>query len=124
MSKILIVDDSGLARRSLRRMLEELGHSVEEASDGAEALERYYIGNHDIVFLDIVMQGMFGIEVLEKFRELNPQIRVIMATADIQSSTRDQVQTAGAAGILNKPFNRDSLATILSKVEEKGSAWN
>ena len=40
MSKILIVDDSGLARRTLRQFLEEMGHSVEEATDGAQAIER------------------------------------------------------------------------------------
>jgi two-component system, chemotaxis family, chemotaxis protein CheY len=123
MSKILIVDDSGLARRSLRKMLEDLGHSVDEAADGAEALERYFIGHHDVVFLDIVMQGMYGFEVLEKFRELNPEIRVIMATADIQTSTREHVQAAGAVGIVNKPFTRDALSEILATVEEKGTAW-
>ena len=124
MSKILIVDDSGLARRSLRKVLQDLGHAVEEATDGSEALERYFIERPDLVFLDIVMSGMYGTEVLEKLRELDPEVRVIMATADIQTSTKDQVQAAGAVGILNKPFTAAGVAEVLAKVEEKGDAWN
>ncbi len=124
MSKILIVDDSGLARRSLRKVLEDLGHAVEEATDGAEALERYFIAKPEIVFLDIVMKGMYGTEVLEKLRELDPDVRVIMATADIQTSTREQVQSAGAVGLLNKPFSPASVAEILNQLETKGDAWS
>lgn len=124
MSKILIVDDSGLARRSLRKVLEELGHSVEEAPDGEQAIERYFIERPDIVFLDIVMSGMYGIEVLEKLREFDPEAQVIMATADIQSSTRDLVKSAGAVGILNKPFTPASVSEMLAKLEEKGNGWN
>lgn len=124
MSQILIVDDSSLARRSLRKMLEDLGHTVDEASDGAEALERYSLERHDLVFLDIVMKGMFGSEVLEKLLEMNGDARIIMATADIQTSTRDQLKTAGAAALVNKPFNRPQLDAVVKKVLSEGSAWN
>ena len=124
MSKILIVDDSNLARRSLRKVLEEMGHTVEEASDGEQAIERYFIERPDIVFLDIVMSGMYGTEVLEKLRELDPTARIIMATADIQSSTREIVKSAGASGVLNKPFTSSGVAEILARLEEKGDGWN
>lgn len=123
-ARILIVDDSGLARRLTRQYLEELGHSVEEASDGAAALERYVLNRHDLVVLDMVMHGMYGLEVLGKLRELNPDLRVIVATADIQKSTRDQVREAGAAAIINKPLQRDQLASVLNTVLSGGSAWN
>ncbi|ODU23510.1 MAG: histidine kinase, partial [Verrucomicrobia bacterium SCN 57-15] len=108
-ANILIVDDSGLARRTVRNMLEELGHSVEEAADGAQALERYVLNHHDLVILDMVMHGMYGLEVLSKFRELNPKLPVIIATADIQKSTREQVHAAGAAAMVNKPLNKEEL---------------
>ena len=124
-AKILIVDDSGLARRMLRQMLEEMGHSVEEATDGATALERYYINRHDLVLLDMVMNGMYGLEVLTKIRELNPEVRVIVATADIQTSTRQQVRDAGASAFLTKPFNRQELSGVVSTVLEGGAIkWN
>ncbi|HEX3801090.1 MAG TPA: response regulator [Verrucomicrobiae bacterium] len=123
-SKILVVDDSSLARRLTRRILEELGYEVEEAADGAEALEKYAINGHDLVVLDLVMHGMYGVDVLQKFQELNPKLPVIIATADIQRSTRDQVKSAGAAAIINKPLDKDSLSEILDVVLAGGTVWN
>ena len=123
-ARILVVDDSGLARRTMRRMLEELGHSVDEAADGAEALERYVIHPPEVVLLDMVMHGMYGLEVLVKFRELNPQLPVIIATADIQKSTRDQVRAAGAAAMVNKPLKKEELAIVLATVLAGGVAWS
>lgn len=115
-AKVLIVDDSSLARRTLRKMFEELGHTVEEASDGAQALERYYIHRHDLVMLDMVMDGMYGLEVLAKLRELNPEVPVIVATADIQSSTREQVMAAGATAMVNKPISKKELLEAVSRI--------
>src|SRR5436190_18164907 len=122
--RILIVDDSALSRRTLRNILEGAGYAVEEASDGAQALERYFLNPHDLVLLDIVMDRLSGLEVLTKFRELNPDVRVVMATADIQSSTRDQARDAGAVGIINKPFTKDRLLATVTAVLEGGTVWN
>ena len=123
-AKILIVDDSGLARRLTKQFVEELGHSVEEATDGAQALERYVLNRHDAVILDMVMHGMYGLEVLTKLRELNPKLPVVVVTADIQKSTREQVQSGGAAAIINKPLKREELATVLATVLAGGSVWS
>jgi two-component system, chemotaxis family, chemotaxis protein CheY len=123
-AKVLIVDDSSLARRTLRQLLEEMGHSVEEASDGAQALERYFINRHDLVVLDMVMNGMYGLEVLAKMRELNPEVRVIVASADIQKSTHEQARAAGAAAFVNKPLNRQELTRVVGTVLAGGVAWN
>lgn len=122
--KILVVDDSSLARRITRKILEELGHEVEEAPGGAQALEQYALNQHDLVVLDMLMTGMYGLEVLQKLKELNPSLPVIVASADIQRSTRDQVKEAGAAGMVNKPVNRDELAEILELVWKGEAAWN
>ena len=91
-AKILVVDDSGLARRLIRKILEELGHEVEDVSDGAQALERYLLNRHDAVILDLLMHGMYGVDVLEKLKQLNPDLPVIIASADIQRTTREQVK--------------------------------
>ncbi|PWU18354.1 MAG: response regulator [Verrucomicrobia bacterium] len=123
-SKILIVDDSGLARRLIRKILEELGHEVEEVSDGAQALERYVLNHHDVIVLDLLMHGMYGVEVLRKFKELNPDLPVIVATADIQRTTREQVREAGAVALLNKPVTKEQLAEVLSVVLAGGTVWN
>lgn len=122
--KILIVDDSSLARRSARQMLEELGHTVQDAADGAQALERYFLDRPDLVLLDMVMTGMYGLDVLAKIRELNPDALVIVVTADIQKSTEDQAKAAGAAAFLNKPLNREKLKQTVSAVLEGTFQWN
>ena len=123
-AKILIVDDSGLARRLTKQFVEELGHSVEEATDGAQALERYVLNRHDVVILDMVMPGMYGQEVLQKLRELNPKLPVIVVTADIQKSTREQVQAGGAVAMINKPLKREELVSVLGTVLAGGSIWS
>lgn len=123
-AKILVVDDSGLARRLVKQFAEEMGHSVEEASDGAQALERYVLNKHDVVVLDMVMHGMYGVEVLGKLREINPKLPVIVLTADIQKSTREQVQAAGAAAMIHKPVKKEELVDVLNTVLSGGTVWN
>ena len=123
-ARILVVDDSSLARRTLRQILEREGHTVEDANDGAQAIERYFINRPDVVFLDMVMEGMYGMEVLRKILELNPQAKVVVATADIQKATRDEVQNAGAAGIINKPFNQEEINRVLTAVLQGEITWN
>lgn len=123
-AKILIVDDSGLARRTLRYLLEQMGHAVEEASDGAQALERYFLNRHDLVVLDMVMTGMYGMDVLTKMRELNPEVRVIVVTADIQTTTRQSAQSAGAVAFINKPVNREQLGAAVHAALAGGVTWN
>jgi two-component system chemotaxis response regulator CheY len=123
-AKILVVDDSGLARRLIRKMLEELDYEVEDVPDGAQALERYLLNQHDAVVLDLLMHGMYGIEVLQKLKELNPELPVIIATADIQRTTREQVKEAGAAGMVNKPVTKEQLAEVLAIVLQGGTVWS
>lgn len=123
-TKILIVDDSALARRTYRLLLEEMGYAVDEAADGEQALERFYLDPPELVILDLVMSGMGGLEVLNKLREMNPAARILVATADIQTSTADEVKAAGAKGILNKPVRREALAGTVSTVLQGGETWN
>ncbi len=123
-AKILVVDDSGLARRLIRKMIEELGHEVEDVSDGAQALERYLLGHHDAVVLDLLMHGMYGAEVLQKLKQLNPDLPVIIASADIQKTTRDQVKEGGAAAMINKPVTKEQLSEVLEIVLAGGTVWS
>ena len=114
--RILVVDDSGLARRGTRRVLEAAGYAVAEAEDGMVALERYFVEKPDLVLLDLVMKGMYGLEVLAKLRELDPDARVIVLSADIQTSSRQLVNEAGAAAFLNKPVAPDDLLAAVGGV--------
>ena len=102
--KILIVDDSALSRRTLRRICETAGYEVVEADDGMTALEVYFLEKPSLVLLDLVMKGMYGLDVLVKLREMDPKALVVVASADIQSSTRKMVNEAGALAFVHKPF--------------------
>ncbi|HXS02283.1 MAG TPA: response regulator [Pyrinomonadaceae bacterium] len=117
--KILIVDDSSLSRRTLRRILETAEYEIVEADDGMVALETYFLEKPSLVLLDLVMKGMYGLDVLVKLREMDQQARVIVASADIQSSTRRMVDEAGALGFINKPFiSEQVLATVEAALKE------
>jgi two-component system, chemotaxis family, chemotaxis protein CheY len=122
--KVLLVDDSGLARRSTRRLLEQAGYEVMEAEDGLSALERFAVDKPDVVLLDLVMKGMYGLDVLEKLRELDPAARVIVLSADVQTSSRDMVQAAGAAGFINKPAAPGQVVGMIEQVMKGVSPWN
>jgi len=117
--RILVVDDSGLARRGTRRVLEGAGYSVTEAEDGMVALERYFVEKPDLVLLDLVMKGMYGLEVLAKLRELDSRARVIVLSADIQTSSRQMVNDAGATAFLNKPVTPEDLLNAVSAALER-----
>lgn len=117
--KILIVDDSALSRRTLRRILESAGYEVVEADDGMTALEVYFLAKPSLVLLDLVMKGMYGLDVLVKLREMDPKALVVVASADIQSSTRKLVDEAGALGFINKPFiSEDVIAAVAAALAE------
>jgi two-component system, chemotaxis family, chemotaxis protein CheY len=109
MAKILIVDDSNLSRRMLRRQLEAGGHEVIEAANGMAALEQYVLEKPDLVLLDMTMADMHGLEVLAQLRRLDPQARVLAASADVQSSTRAMVLSEGGLGFITKPFVADEV---------------
>ena len=119
--KILIVDDSALSRRTLRRILETADYEVVEADDGMAALEVYFLEKPNLVLLDLVMKGMYGLEVLVKLREMDPNAQVVVASADIQSSTRQLVDDAGAIGFINKPFVTEPVLEAVEEAFAKGA---
>jgi two-component system chemotaxis response regulator CheY len=123
-TKVLLVDDSGLARRSTRRVLEQAGYDVVEAEDGLSALERFAVEKPDLVLLDLVMKGMYGLDVLSKLRELDPAARVIVVSADVQTSSRELVQAAGASGFINKPVAPGQVVLMIEQVMKGISPWN
>ena len=80
-------------------MLEAAGYEVVEAEDGLSALERFAVEKPDVVLLDLVMKGMYGLDVLAKLREMDPQVKVIVVSADIQTSSREMVAGRRRGGL-------------------------
>jgi len=119
MAKILIIDDSALSRRMMRAILAPRGFEIVEAQDGITGLEKYFLDRPELVLLDLTMEGMHGLEVLEKLRELDPGAGVVVVTADIQSSTRKMVQASGARGMINKPLAADDVLAAVTDALKK-----
>ncbi|QEL20602.1 response regulator [Limnoglobus roseus] len=113
MAKILVVDDSNLSRKTSRRMLEAAGHIVADVADGFTAIERYSLDRFDVVLLDVTMSEMDGLEVLRQLRIIDPSACVVMATADVQSSTRELALAAGAVGFVTKPLTGSVVQTAV-----------
>ena len=112
-AKVLIIDDSSLTRRSLRNILESAGWNVVEAEDGLTGLERYFIEKPQVVMLDLVMRGMYGLDVLQKLRELDDDARIVIVSADVQASSHELAVQAGAKAFVNKPFDKGEILAAL-----------
>jgi CheY-like chemotaxis protein len=116
MTQILIVDDSSFARSKLRRSLDEAGYEVVEAAGGAQAVEMVKENVPDLVTLDLLMPGMSGLETLQHIREIAPDLKVIIVTADIQTETQEELLAAGANGFLNKPVVVENLLDTIKNL--------
>jgi two-component system, chemotaxis family, chemotaxis protein CheY len=114
--KILLVDDSTLARSTLKRILQP-EHICLEARGGREALDLYAQEHPELVILDLVMPGMTGFEVLAALRQIDPEARVVIGSADMQSYTRQEALKLGATGYLVKPFNAEDVRRLLDSLQ-------
>lgn len=113
----LIVDDSKLARITLRKKLEQRGLSVEMAESGVQALEFLTNNSVDIVFMDHLMPELDGFETTKKIKS-NPSttnIPVIMCTGKEYEGYLQEARAIGAANILSKPPENDALDLILAE---------
>ena len=117
-STIFIVDDEKNIRRTVRMVLEGEGFSVEEASSGEEALARIDTGSFHLVVTDLSMNGVSGMEVLERARAFDPDLAVIMITAHGSEKAAVQAMKLGAADYIPKPFDNDELRVVVRRVME------
>jgi len=122
-ARILVVDDEEGVRNLLQRLLTEAGYNVVTATSGQEALDKVSQMQVGVVFLDVKMPGMSGIEVLQKLTANWPDICVIMATAVGGAETAIEAMKLGAYDYIIKPFNRDDLLFKLQRAIEKRYLW-
>lgn len=123
MARILIVDDENNIRMMMRLSLQHVGHLIDTAADGQEALDKFGDGSgYDLVVLDQRMPGLEGITVLNQMRYTDPQARIIMATAFGTIDLAVDAMKAGATDFLRKPFSsetlRDAVASALNAQRE------
>ena len=118
MANILVIDDDDLMRATLRYLLEPAGYSVLEASDGKEGVEIYNKKAADLIITDVMMPGNSGIEVLEKLRRDNPDVKIIVISGGSRDDAADMLRMAkilGATKTFHKPIDKQD---ILKAVQE------
>jgi CheY-like chemotaxis protein len=113
--KILVVDDEVLVRRSLARVCGGRGHEVKEAEDGEQGLATWTEWQPDLVFLDVLMPKLSGIEVLKRVGK-SERVRVILMSAYTGATQPTEAREAGADLFLAKPF--EDIFSVLQKAEE------
>ena len=118
----LVVDDFSTMRRIVRNLLKELGYNnVEEAEDGAQALDKLNSGRFQFVVSDWNMPNLDGLEMLKQIRadEAMKALPVLMVTAEAKKENIVAAAQAGANGYIVKPFTAATLEEKLNKIFEK-----
>ena len=121
MANILIVDDDPAVQMTIRLLLERAGHQITVAGDGRKGLALFEAGQFDLLFLDIFMPGMDGLETMRHIRALQPAIPIVVISG--RSFTPDahaepdflrMATKLGAVASLQKPFRADALLAAVA----------
>jgi CheY-like chemotaxis protein len=117
---ILVVDDDPMLLRMTQIVLSDLGYVVTSASDGGDALRKVdqAQGKFDLVILDMRMPDMDGIAVLERVHLKWPLLRVLLVTGYASDGILQETRSKGAVGVLEKPYDPDTLAETVKRVLE------
>ena len=115
--KLLIIDDEPLIRRSLLRAFVSAGHQVVEAEDGHTGLDLWQSESPDLIFIDVLMPGMTGPEVIQNAsQELKDRTQIIMMSAFTGKESADSTISLGTDLFLRKPF--EDIFSIVKMAEE------
>ena len=107
--KVLVVDDDPVVGRSFTRVLAPKGYAVIRAANGAEALEKINREEYDLVYTDIKMPGMNGLEVARAIKETRPWMPVVIVTGYGSDANLAEARKIGVAGFLNKPLTPETI---------------
>ena len=117
MAKILLVDDAAFMRMMLKNTLSQAGYTdLIEAEDGVKAVEAYTAEKPDLVFMDITMPNMDGLQALKKIREDDPNAKMVMCTAMGQEGMVVDAIKSGAKDFIVKPFNQERIVETVKTI--------
>ncbi|ABZ84577.1 two-component response regulator, putative [Heliomicrobium modesticaldum Ice1] len=117
--KILVVDDSIVYRTQIVKLLRDNLPEADfvTAGDGVAGLTKFIEEKPDVTLLDLLMPGMNGQEVLKKIKEISPEARVIVLTADIQKFIEAEVRELGAWTFVHKPITREKAKQVAQLIK-------
>jgi len=118
--KILVVDDDERIRFVMRSVLKRLenGYTITTARDGREALKKAQVNSCDLLITDLRMADMGGIELTQRLKELNPDLRVLWMTAFGCHTVREQAVTLDVYRCLDKPVEIDEIRKVVLEALE------
>ncbi len=119
---MLVVDDELVVRRVARGMLEKIGYAVVEAGQGLEALELYQQRQDQImlVLLDLTMPGMDGHEVLDRLRELSPDLPVVLSSGFSRQESAVTLTSSEGVDFIQKPYRLGQLRSVIRQTLQRG----
>jgi two-component system nitrogen regulation response regulator NtrX len=120
-ARVLVVDDEPGIRDTMRMILEYEGHDVQTAASGPEAIAAVERAAPDVVFLDIKMPGLDGLEVLSRLRAFNETLPVVMVSAHGTAMTALEAGRLGAFRFVEKPLSKDVLLDAVREGAELGA---
>ena len=115
-AKVMVVDDAAFMRLRACKVLQDNGHEVLQAENGADAVRLYAEHRPDAVLLDITMPEMDGLEALKEIRKIDPSARVAMVTAMGQQAIVMEALRAGAKDFILKPFQPERVLGAVQKL--------
>src|SRR5262245_3098373 len=114
LGRVLVVDDEPEVRHLLRDFLCSRGYDVILAGNGSEALTVVEAQKPDLVLLDVAMEGLDGVQTLTRISAVDPDVRVIMVTANTDIALTSKLLALGAVDYIPKPFDLDYLDQAVS----------
>ena len=116
--RILVVDDDPVVAKSIDRVLTAKGFAVINAQSGEDALQKLKNETYDVVFTDIKMPGISGIEVAERIKASQPWLPVVIITGYGSQENQSRAEAAGVSDFLNKPLSPEMIERSASKALE------
>ncbi|THB64992.1 MAG: response regulator [Desulfovibrio sp.] len=119
MAIILIADDDRVSRAILSGILGDMGHKVEEVSDGVQALERCLKETFDLVFMDIFMPEKDGLQTIKSLAEKKPELRVVPMSGGSTFTSTEPLKWSkryGTTHIVAKPFDENAVKTVVKEL--------
>lgn len=117
-TKVLVVDDVPKIGRMFKTALEEEGIDVDMATDGETAIQKVKENQYDVVFMDIIMPGLNGVQTLEKIREFNRDVKVVMITGYSLPEMIEKAKEYGMYVSLSKPVSIDAMMKVINDIKK------
>lgn len=117
---ILIIDDSAFSQRVIANLIVKYLDNVNTyfAKDGEEGLEKYKSIKPNYTFVDLLMPKLNGEELIKQINEYDPNAKIIVVSADVQKSIKEEIDSYGVMAFINKPFTEEKAKSVCEIIRD------